>query len=199
MGYEIGGGVVALRWSDYLIKSVLDDNRRVLYSMLSGSVIVVQNELIEAVNRAEFSGYDKLSADLKISGYLVDSNLNEKELVVKKLTGRSRNPGSLDIAIAPSMDCNFGCPYCYEERERKAPMDEVTFRNLLRFIDDRVVNLKPKKITLYCYGGEPLLYPDHFIRVRKHIDEKYPDVVQRWGIVTNGSLAKERCLLYTQH
>ncbi len=181
-----------MRWTEYLVRSNLDNDRIVLFSTLSGSVVVLDSKLIQAIGNKKFPMETRLVNDLKKTGFLVEETFGEKEWATERFLHKFKNPGTLDIVVAPSMTCNFGCPYCYERRDNQKPMSESTFQNLLQFIEKRAQTLKVKKITMSCYGGEPLLYPEYFVRIKKFIDNKFPELKQFWGIITNGSLINER-------
>lgn len=64
---------------------------------------------------------------------------------------------SLGIIIVPTLDCNFSCPYCFEKNKRPIYMSKEVREKLVRFIIDKS---QKRPITLYWYGGEPLLAKD---------------------------------------
>lgn len=93
----------------------------------------------------------------------------------------------LGLTIAPTIDCNLACKYCYEDKRpgRMAPAIE---RQLLDYVDS---NLPGKRIfRVIWYGGEPLLCKDTIYR----LSESFISAARLQGIdysaemVTNGLL-----------
>lgn len=64
---------------------------------------------------------------------------------------------SLGLTIAPTLDCNFACPYCYEDK-RPGKMSDVVAEGLV----DYVRQMLPGRSSLRVmwYGGEPLICKD---------------------------------------
>jgi uncharacterized protein len=88
---------------------------------------------------------------------------------------------SLNLTLAPTMDCNFYCPYCFETKE-KGMMSENTINNIITFIN---IHDDIKDLFVTWFGGEPLLYPEIIQKISKEIcnSEKYTYSAQ---IITNG-------------
>lgn len=62
----------------------------------------------------------------------------------------------LNLTIAPTSNCNFRCPYCYERNSlNEKRMNDTTANDILKMIEDRIPHLEA--IDLTWYGGEPLL------------------------------------------
>ena len=58
------------------------------------------------------------------------------------------------LTIAPTLDCNFDCPYCYENR-RNGKMSEEVQDALIDFIQNSVTS-ETSVMDISWYGGEPL-------------------------------------------
>lgn len=59
---------------------------------------------------------EDLAKELISGGMLVDAELNEYEsLQVNSRIARYSNR-SLQLTIAPTLACNFACPYCFEKK-----------------------------------------------------------------------------------
>ena len=95
----------------------------------------------------------------------------------------------LFLTIAPTMDCNFRCDYCYEEH-LKVTMSRTVQDGLLRFVDERLALANRFEVT--WFGGEPLL-PRAYDVVRD-LSRGFVDRAQAKGaeyratVVTNGYL-----------
>ncbi|MCK4762293.1 MAG: SPASM domain-containing protein [Candidatus Aminicenantes bacterium] len=74
--------------------------------------------------------------------------------------------GLLNLTIAPTMDCNFNCYYCYEKWKKqrdKTYMNRDTENGLIKFADLFLAN--KRKLSVSWYGGEPLLALDSIYRL----------------------------------
>lgn len=56
----------------------------------------------------------KLGKRLSEAGMLVPADVDERELLRDIRTRARANPDRLMLTIAPTMQCNFRCTYCYE-------------------------------------------------------------------------------------
>lgn len=93
----------------------------------------------------------------------------------------------LSLTIAPTLDCNFACPYCYEN-PRKGKMTEDIQEHLLAFIKQKE-RQGTKKLDI-TYGGEPLLYPEIIDSLATKINEYglKKEMYVGMSLVTNGYL-----------
>lgn len=92
-----------------------------------------------------------------INGFFITENDADALLWLKHiLLGRRKSRGIYNITIAPTMNCNFSCFYCFE-KHRKGSMDEQVLEGIVNYINQQ----KDLKIlNLVWFGGEPLLaYP----------------------------------------
>lgn len=93
---------------------------------------------------------------------------------------------TLGLVIAPTIRCNFNCPYCFESKSNSKTMSEEVESNIIEFI-----NLHPniKAINLTWYGGEPLLAFSRIESLWRRISKELPSIkVNNHSIVTNGWL-----------
>lgn len=95
----------------------------------------------------------------------------------------------LSLTIAPTLDCNFNCSYCFEESTLNHSMDDEVEGMLINFIE----RFKPLRyIDINWYGGEPLLCFDRIESITKKIKEL--DIPFVASIVTNGYLLSSRII-----
>ena len=89
----------------------------------------------------------------------------------------------LSLSIAPTMKCNFGCFYCFEEGNKNSgTMTEAIEENLIKFIS----NHKCQDINITWFGGEPLLAFDRILSISRKLHAS--GVKFSSDIITNGSL-----------
>ena len=99
----------------------------------------------------------------------------------------------LNITIAPTLNCNFNCSYCYENKNTNRMSFEVQ-NNLIDFNTEKIKT--NKNLDIWWYGGEPLLEKKTIWRVSKNLTslcKKHScDFTSR--LVTNGYLLDKKTL-----
>lgn len=91
------------------------------------------------------------------AGYLIDDDHDELKALQFFNFNKKFNDDKLYITIAPTLACNFACPYCYETAKPGIMTQEVQDKTI-EFIRK---NLKNKKhLIVLWFGGEPLLAKD---------------------------------------
>ncbi|MDR1260315.1 MAG: radical SAM/SPASM domain Clo7bot peptide maturase [Oscillospiraceae bacterium] len=99
----------------------------------------------------------KLIEEMKLGFFIVDKEVDELNLLkFNSLSGKFSSHG-LVLTIAPTLVCNFACPYCYEGSQ-----NGVIEKEVIDAIYARVEAIAKKKepISITWYGGEPLLVKD---------------------------------------
>ena len=133
---------------------------------------------------------DELREALLQGGMLLEDDRDEKEEM--KAIGRlvRFSDRSLGMTIAPTLECNFCCPYCYEKGQRKTTMTPEVEDRLVSFVKERSRGLSEFDIS--WYGGEPLLQVDRIQRLTERIKGVLnPECSYAASIVTNGLLASD--------
>ena len=93
----------------------------------------------------------------------------------------------LGLTIAPTLDCNFRCDYCYEDHLR-VTMSRTVQQALLRWVEERVKTIERLHVT--WFGGEPMI-PSAF-PVVESLSSAFQDLARSRGfkyeaeLVTNG-------------
>lgn len=125
------------------------------------------------------------------NGFIVEEDLDEfKKLMLEYKLYRYDRSGGLFLTIAPTMNCNMACPYCYEKKNLEK-MSENTQQLLIKCIEDYIKRYPQITfISVSWYGGEPLLEKEiirylskELIRICKENQREYTA-----SIVTNGVL-----------
>ena len=102
--------------------------------------------------------------DLLEAGFIVDINKDENALYEYLNNIQRYGDNGLQLTIATTLQCNFRCPYCYEEHVDEYIEGEKE-ELLIDFIKKNVRN--KKYLSIMWYGGEPLLKKDLILRVSK--------------------------------
>ncbi len=134
-------------------------------------------------------GERRLYEGLVHGGFLVEDEVDELARVKTRSMRDRFRTDRLMLTIAPTLDCNFRCDYCYEEHLR-VTMSRPVREALLEFVAQRVDGLRDLWVT--WYGGEPLLPPA--LEVVRALSRGFRELADRHGLgygaelVTNGYL-----------
>ncbi|GAK86512.1 arylsulfatase regulator [Vibrio ponticus] len=91
-------------------------------------------------------------------GVLINSKINEFQQVKQKYRATRINPTHMSLTIAPTMQCNLACGYCFQGLDKeKGVMKDETIDFLIDFIEKKISIGKIKTLTVVFYGGEPLI------------------------------------------
>ena len=104
-----------------------------------------------------------------------------------------KNQDTINYTIAPTLNCNFRCSYCYEKNAYNTRvMEKIVLEKLIAFSKR---NLK-SKIRVEWYGGEPLLALEHI----KYFNllAKQNEIELKQVMITNGYLISEEVLKFFQ-
>ena len=129
---------------------------------------------------------------LEKGGFLVSSETDELQMIKTRTRQGRYSTRWLYLTILPTLNCNFGCPYCYEpdkaeDLERQTMADDVA-QALEKFVIDQAKKVNLLHIT--WFGGEPLLNPRYVERLNTAFAKAYEDSDADFEshLVTNGYL-----------
>jgi uncharacterized protein len=88
------------------------------------------------------------------------TNFDEKEYVKSSLLINYNRMNNLTVIIAPSLTCNFNCPYCFERHTDNNVMNKETQDKVINFLKNLISFSWKKQLEIIWYGGEPLLHPE---------------------------------------
>ena len=93
---------------------------------------------------------------------------------------------TLSLVVAPTLACNFACPYCYEANLPVSIMSEEVEDNIIRFI--KSYETVCDKLEICWEGGEPLIGFKTIKSLYSKIALKTSLKITEHAIVTNGYL-----------
>ncbi len=145
------------RKSKYNFSYVRQPNGNVIYNTYSKALVVLSD--------AEYAQYDTLTfgdddfAQVLLENRILVEKTFDEDGFLKYCHFKTKFSGdTLHLILATTMDCNFGCPYCYENR-RRGKMGKDVQDAIIAFMDTHIPK-GMKQFNITWYGGEPLLYPD---------------------------------------
>lgn len=125
---------------------------------------------------------------LRDGGFLVPKSLDERAYIRTRYTlSRMRAPAR--FVIAPTLDCNLDCFYCFETKSKETMAAEVR-DSVGSFVASRLRVSPSPKVTVEWYGGEPLLAQETVRDLSKTLQSIAAKSGSTYSaaLVTNGTL-----------
>ncbi|MDY4128744.1 radical SAM/SPASM domain-containing protein [Peptostreptococcus porci] len=163
-------------------------NKVIVYNTFSGGIISLNQEEFSVLNGIEKDAYDSnnkhaLLYDELLRGNFIETEYGEQLNKLKFESYYSRySKNEISLTIAPTTNCNFRCPYCYEKGIKYEDMSDEVVKNVIDFINSQNTDV----INICWYGGEPLLEIDTIEKIIKGI--RKDGLTINNSIVTNGYL-----------
>lgn len=132
-----------------------------LFNTLTTALAKINDEILDIYHQ-DLIDSQKCGSDIQElieNGFIVEQGTNEYEtiLINSKITRYAGNV--LGLTIAPTMNCNMRCDYCFEQKE-KIYMSREIMDGLISFVEKKVQDELITEINVTWYGGEPLLATD---------------------------------------
>lgn len=184
-----------IKWSKYNYLFRSEKYGYLLYNTLSGKIVSIPKVTMDNYFKDNESGVERLEEIplfyMQMRSMLALLSDDEEEKIIQQIRLKRRlrqckNHG-LALTVAPTMDCNFACSYCYVKRSKTGSMDSEVQKALTDFI------CQWPGTREYCdinwFGGEPLLAFDCI----KNITETllHAGVPVQAALTTNGYLLND--------
>ena len=162
-----------------------------LFNFMTGSMLKLNQETNNKMKDIKLLNKDEITM-LKENGFLIEDS---DEIDYLKF-GNKLNCADeelLSILIAPTMECNFNCPYCFEHHGKGFMTEEIQ-NEIITFIENSLKTHNHKNLFVYWFGGEPLLAIDIIAKMSQKIIEltKKYDIKYSSAMSTNGYLLTEK-------
>ena len=158
-----------------------------IYNTLTSAFLKVSTDKWESIS--EQSDMDLISM-LKKQGILVEDHNTEINKYKYCFYKNAFSDQLLELTIAPTMHCNFDCPYCFEGNNKIEPkMSKEVKDAIVKFI---IKKSKYQRVNICWFGGEPLLAFDVIASISSTLDDNQVNFDA--NIITNGSLVTENVL-----
>jgi uncharacterized protein len=121
------------------------------------------------------------------SGFLIPDERDELAQLEAQYRHERESRANLSLTIAPTINCNFRCTYCYQEHPNKKMGQEVQDALVERV---RKAAAGGRSISVTWFGGEPLLALD----VVEALSQRFIELTRSASVgyaawmITNGSL-----------
>jgi len=188
-----------MRASDYNIYVKLDNNPNYYFLVqgYTGAIDLTKTEIALLLKKSKNSdSFDQINSEtlalLKKRGYITSKTKEEERKHLQNISGfvhkKSRKLNSFLFAV--TQNCNFRCPYCYENGVSNHGNDwskSVFTKEMVDKAYAAMLNIQPdrnnRKDVIGLYGGEPLLKENY--EIVKYIIEKGKEQGYSFRATTN--------------
>lgn len=167
-----------------------DQGEHIVFNTLRSSLAVLDEDAYRCY--AQLAG--DLLETLADAGILVDDAQKEVDDQREWFARDKADRNTLTLCLAPTYQCNFACPYCYEKGQN-APgrMSQDTIAGIAAFVERSFDRIGFERLFIQWYGGEPLLCLDIVESLSRQLMRFCTDRNLAYGaeVITNASLADE--------
>ncbi len=181
-----------MKQSKYNFFFPLDNGKCIAFNALKNGMAVLPESLANKVQSVTAGTTpdldDNTLAQLKKGGFLCPDDYDELGLLRIRHNMRQYSDNGLGLTIAPTLNCNLSCRYCFESPSPQV-MDQKTIGGLTAFAEGYVKS-GISRLSCSWYGGEPALCMD----VIEDLSKRFIDLTSKNNvnysayIITNGTL-----------
>lgn len=169
----------------------LNENKVIVFNSRTGALSTMDQDHYKQLEKLNEDNEEIKDTDfiqnLTSCGYIVEDNIDELKLIRHELNRCRYNSSVLGLTIAPTMNCNFRCIYCFEKDSiRNIRMSDSVADNVISYIEDRAKSIS--RLHISWFGGEPLLELDRIYDMSNRITNicKTYDIEYTATVITNG-------------
>lgn len=172
-------------------------NKNFIWNTKSGAIVSFTNVEYESFLNEPREYIEDNSEPLVLQGIIVPKEMDEFNAVYFKSRQTQFNiHDRLNLIIAPTLDCNYKCQYCFEKSvTANYVMSETTIHDIESYVTKVLCNKRNiQAIDINWFGGEPLLA---YERVLLPLSKGLIQISERYGVkysaklITNGYFLNE--------
>ena len=155
-----------------------------------------QRQLDETEDFSEFTEEERDAlAELTRHGFIVSDRESERAALDKFFSDFHQTTEEMRVTVLTTLQCNFACDYClqgdhgdYNLHANKMSLE--TAGRVCDWLVERLDTVKPKKLALTFFGGEPLLNLPvlYEIAERAWTETQLRHIEMQIHVITNGLL-----------
>lgn len=164
-----------MKLSKYNLKVRYDDNIIILNKLSREYIMYPKDKeekidnILENLSQKEYSLEDaKIILKMSKVGIIVDDYDDEIIKLSHMINKVKYQDKKLLLVISPTMDCNFRCTYCIEERKETYMTEEVE-ENIIKFVEN--MSKLVSSVQVSWFGGEPTVVMNTVNRINKSLKE----------------------------
>lgn len=134
-----------------------DEGRAIAFNAMNGALALIDEQAKRALVDGDVGETcTGILEELDRAGFLAPSSLDEENALAERFLTDMNETGFLSLCIAPTLECNLRCIYCYEKHEH-VRMGAQVEDAIMRFIGRRYDRYRFADLDVLWYGGEPML------------------------------------------
>ena len=178
-----------------------DRNEVFLMNTFSDAQMLVTPDvatLLDRVSRGDsaFDTDERETIDALLeNGFVVESRESEQASLSEYFTNMREDTEQLRATVLTTLQCNFACDYCFQGdhgdyNKFAHKMSLETAAQVVKWVEQRLDEVRPKKFMLTLFGGEPLLNLPvaYYLAEQCHAACASRGVKQGISLITNGLL-----------
>jgi len=179
-----------LKPSKYNFVFKLDNGSHMAYNTVSGAFVSISDDNYEVVTHllenpnqyiSKNGDEDKLVESAKRARFIIKEDIDELQNIIFLTNLMKYSTDVFQLTIMPTLDCNYKCPYCYENPE-KGNMTSDAQRGLSLWVDKKLVSTK--YLSVGWFGGEPLMA----IKVMRNLTKKFKQSCEKYHVEYSSSI-----------
>ncbi len=172
-----------MKQSRFNVSKEYEANQYWIYNTLTTALIFLEREkYFQLFEKNEMELADKEMKSLLDMGFFIEDEFDElKYLEELRKTVVLSNKRISDIMVAPTMDCNARCYYCFEQGCHHEKMSKETAEAVVHYIKE---HWNHELFNISWFGGEPLLAVDIIDYISKLMEKEEINFISK--ITTNG-------------
>ena len=179
-----------MKISKYNIEQEIENEQILIYNSLTTALVILEKAEFDSIfNKQNFAHEE--AGELLEMGFLVDDEFDELNYLRELRENVVRaNTTIADVMLAPTMDCNARCYYCFEDNCHHDKMDKETADAVVRYL---IQYWNGDLLNITWFGGEPLMAPDIIDYITEQLTERKIKLISK--ITTNGLLLTKEVAL----
>lgn len=161
-----------------------------LYNTLSNALIEVEEDIFHSIDMANSKNTEpdyniignELWEILKTKHFITENDEDNFLIYKSAITELREQREFMHLTLAPTMECNFRCYYCFEIEKAKGKISPDIMDSIIKYVVS-----KPYLTRLYLtwFGGEPLMAVPEMLLFHKKLKSLYKGEYKS-NIITTG-------------
>lgn len=155
-----------------IVLKVPDENKILLFNSLTNSLVALDEAYKDIFEQKTSFGLEYINGlpifeTLVEGGYVLDDEVNELSIIEYLYNSTKFGSENKDITIAPTLNCDFDCVYCYEQGviQKDSDMSQAVQEELVSYFEEAANKFRSLSVT--WFGGEPSLAIDVILSLSK--------------------------------